>query len=299
MTDIQFGSGTDIGHNSDQNEDSYFADPQLGLWLIADGMGGHEAGEVASAIVSETVCQAVMDGVGLVEAVRRAHDAVITASKRGLGAKGMGSTIIALIVKGCEYEIAWVGDSRAYIWNDSHCSGEDNNALQQISRDHSYVQKLLDTGAITQEEAINHPNKNIITQSLGAGSATVTVDSKSGQFSGTQKILLCSDGLSDELIDAEICDILQQGGDDQMIVDNLIRAALLHGGRDNITAILVSAPVSEAETETQNGVSHYRSSDNKSVITDGESADQEVIWMFRAAVVSVIVIAVLLIVFRF
>ena len=165
-----------------------------------------------------------------------------SASERGIGARGIGSTVIALQVNSSGYEIAWVGDSRAYIWD-----GE----LKQISRDHSYVQKLLDSGAITEEEAITHPNRNIITQSLGADVPQVNVDHVRGQFTPPQKILLCSDGLTDEVLDGEIAVILEQGGDDQSIVNNLISSALMHGGKDNVTVLLVSAPdaITGAETE--------------------------------------------------
>ena len=233
MTILDFGSGSDIGNQSDHNEDSYFADPELGLWLIADGMGGHEAGEVASAIVSETVSNAVRNGVSLVEAIEKAHREVVDAGERGDGAKGMGSTIVALQVKGDNFEVAWVGDSRAYLWD-----GE----LRQISRDHSYVQKLLDSGAISQEEALNHPNRNIITQSLGADLDNVVVDNITGRFQRGQHILLCSDGLSDEVPDSQITAILRMGGDLQAQTKNLINAALSHGGKDNITTLLISAP---------------------------------------------------------
>lgn len=233
MTLLAFGSGTDIGNHSDHNEDSLFTDPQLGLWLIADGMGGHEAGEVASAIVSETVSNEVRNGTRLVEAIEKAHREVIEAGERGDGAKGMGSTIVALQVKGERFEVAWVGDSRAYLWD-----GE----LRQISRDHSYVQKLLDSGAITEDEALHHPNRNIITQSLGADLSSVVVDNITGTFLKGQHILLCSDGLSDEVSDPEIANILGRDGDDQTHVNNLIQAALDHGGKDNVTVLMVSAP---------------------------------------------------------
>lgn len=233
MALLEFASSTDIGNHSDHNEDSYFADPQLGLWLVADGMGGHEAGEVASAIASETVSNAIKNGTGLVEAIEMAHKEVTEAGVRGQGAKGMGSTIVALLVKGHNFEVAWVGDSRAYLWG---------NELRQISRDHSYVQKLLDSGAITEAEALNHPNRNIITQSLGADLSEVVVDNITGSFIQGQKILLCSDGLSDEVPDGEIAEILRQGGDNQSLSNELIKSALAHGGKDNVTTILISGP---------------------------------------------------------
>lgn len=232
MTELLFGSGSDIGHRSDNNEDSLRTVPELGLWLIADGMGGHEAGEVASVIVSETIVEAIRSGNTLVDAIQQAHSAVITASQNGEGARGMGSTVVALQIKSNEFEVAWVGDSRAYLWD-----GE----LRQISRDHSYIQKLLDSGAITEEEALHHPNRNIITQSLGADLAEVIVDNITGQLCQGQKVLLCSDGLNDEVQDSEIATILQEGGEDQTLVNKLIQSALTHGGKDNVSVILVSS----------------------------------------------------------
>lgn len=245
MTGLSCASGSDIGYRSDNNEDSYCAVPELGLWFIADGMGGHKSGEVASAIVSESVVRAVRQGVNLVDAISLSHEAIIGASEEGIGTKRMGSTIVALQVKGNDFEVAWVGDSRAYLWD-----GE----LRQISRDHSYVQKLLDSGAITEEEAVNHPNRNIITQSLGADLSDVVVENVTGQFYHGHKILLCSDGLTDEVADSEISFALQQTGEDQSKVNALIELALDNGGKDNITVLLVSAPENSRDESNETAI---------------------------------------------
>ncbi|NOX42549.1 MAG: serine/threonine-protein phosphatase [Gammaproteobacteria bacterium] len=299
MTELLFGSGSDIGHRSNNNEDSFCAAPELGLWLIADGMGGHEAGEVASAIVSETIVEAVRSGVNLIDAIQQAHSAVIAASQHGQGALGMGSTVVALQIKSDEFEVAWVGDSRAYLWN-----GE----LRQISRDHSYVQKLLDSGAITEEEALHHPNRNIITQSLGADLDEVIVDNVTGQLCQGQKVLLCSDGLNDEVQDSEIAAILQEGGDEQTIVNNLINSALTHGGKDNVSVILVSSPGdafgelqgTTGSTQDVEGISREGSTENStdnSTVNPGRSNNPKLWIGVSFSIISLIVIIFIILLF--
>src|SRR5690606_8775679 len=169
----RFSAGSDKGLHRGNNEDSYLSKPDCGLWLIADGMGGHEAGEVASAIVAETVGKAFdgkasdnkpLDNNALVESIQQAHRSVLDAVRQGLGAMGMGSTVVALASNDRDYQVAWVGDSRAYLW----IPNSDGGTLKRLSTDHSYVQMLLASGAIAEEEAANHPDKNVITQCIGS-----------------------------------------------------------------------------------------------------------------------------------
>jgi protein phosphatase len=132
-----------------------------------------------------------------------------------------------------KYEIAWAGDSRAYLWDDG---------LKQITKDHSYVQTLVDLGKILPEEARWHPQKNIITQNLGSEFIdTVMADVIQGELKPGQRILLCSDGLNDELDDRSIADIIRAGDNDQAIVDMLINTVLGGTARDNVTVALISA----------------------------------------------------------
>jgi protein phosphatase len=146
--------------------------------------------------------------------------------------RGMGSTVIALQLEGADYEIAWVGDSRAYLWDGS---------LKQLSRDHSYVESLLANGAISYEELAHHPSRHLITQAVGAGEAPLQIDTLRGCLARGQQMLLCSDGLVDELSDGRIAEILREAGEPQTVVDKLVAEALAAGGRDNITVVLVSA----------------------------------------------------------
>lgn len=239
MPSHNFSAATDKGLHRGNNEDSYLSSPELGLWLVADGMGGHEAGEVASAIVVETVQQSTKVGNTLVDAIQESHEAVLKAATEGVGAEGMGSTVVALKSDDLEYQIAWVGDSRAYLWTPDNTGG----TLEQLSTDHSYVQLLLESGAIAEHEAVSHPDKNIITQCIGSQDlGELRVDSVRGQWQEKQWILLCSDGLTDELNDEAIAQILFVSRSLRGAVDNLLRQALNRGGRDNVTVQIIESP---------------------------------------------------------
>jgi len=221
----------------DNNEDTYLGLPEQGLWLVADGMGGHQAGEVASASVAQTLRTQTQNN--LKNALERSHQAVLEAADRGVGAPGMGSTAVVLRSHNNDYEVAWVGDSRAYLWTPS----PDGGCLERLTRDHSYVQMLLASGAIGPDEVENHPDKNIITQCLGSQQLeALQVDSVKGSWQPGQCILLCSDGLTDELSDRHIAEILSQASGPRAGVKRLLRAALKEGGHDNITLLLVCAP---------------------------------------------------------
>jgi PPM family protein phosphatase len=198
---IEFGHSTHVGLRREHNEDTYYADADLGVWLVADGMGGHEHGEVASAIARDTLVAEIHNGTPLTRAVQLADEEIIKHSNRRSEALPMGTTIATMrLVNEREYEIAWVGDSRVYLWN---------GALKQISQDHSYVQELIDQGAITVEQARSHPHRNVVT-------------------------------LTEEVGDAEIAAILARTElSAQECVDQLVLAALDGGGADNVTVILV------------------------------------------------------------
>ncbi len=217
------------------NEDAGFADPALGLWIVADGMGGHHAGEVASAIAIEKISRSIQQGESLPAAMQIAHLAIRDAATEGKGGWNMGSTAVALKLDGLHYQIAWVGDSRAYRW--------DGAALRRLTKDHSYVQLLLDQGIITEEEFYTHPSRNIISQGLGVGGVdgeTINVDQVEGELGLGETLLLCSDGLTGEVRDESIAAILTATADNQQRLERLIGAALDAGGSDNVTVILVT-----------------------------------------------------------
>jgi protein phosphatase len=216
------------------NEDALFVDDSLGLWAVADGMGGHESGEVASSLAIQALAGAVRSGRSLKEAFGVAHQAVCDGCEAGLGGAGMGTTLTAVRARSGSYRLCWVGDSRAYAW--------DGRVLTALSRDHSLVQELTDAGEITAEQARSHPQRHLITRVLGAQSPAPAVDSLRGRRTAGSSLLLCSDGLTNELGEAEMTAILGRYRPSRDCVDALVEAALARGGHDNISVILVHFP---------------------------------------------------------
>jgi protein phosphatase len=243
----EFGAGTHVGNLRDNNEDSYVCDPEKELWIVADGMGGLGFGEVASAISTHTVATQVNEGHGVNQAIELAHKRIKEyADTEGMGTN-MGTTMVLLLSHGSLYNIFWVGDSRAYLF--------DNNQITQLTTDHSLVQSLIEQGEITPEEAKSDPRKNAVTRALGVQElTTVRADSVSEKWQPGQKVLLCSDGLTDCVSTDDIAKILAQDGTDQSRVDRLIEAALAGGGKDNITIIVVSASESAKKPESDTHV---------------------------------------------
>ncbi len=233
MAEIKYAVVTHTGNVRDHNEDSYFADAQQKLWLVADGMGGHAGGEIASALAVEIISQRVAMGDDLATAIEHAHHGILAAVRDGRGKYGMGTTVVALRLHDNEYEIAWIGDSRIYHW--------DGERLSQLSKDQSYVQLLVDLGKILPDEMRFHPQKNIITQNLGADQLEhMMVDVHRGPLKAGEKILLCSDGLSDELVEARIARVFEFLSDERAITEELLAATLEGHASDNVTAIVVS-----------------------------------------------------------
>lgn len=230
---LEFGHLTHVGLRRELNEDTYYGDSELGLWLVADGMGGHACGELASALARETIVREVRSGTPLAQAIRIADEEIIRTSRRRNDTLPMGTTVVAARVTGNRFEVAWVGDSRAYLWREGR--------LAQLSQDHSYVQELVAQGSLTSEQARAHPHRNVVTQALGVTDPVhLNVATMTGELRPGMQLLLCSDGLTEEVDDAGIADTLAyQDCSAQECVDSLVAAALDGGGSDNITAILV------------------------------------------------------------
>ncbi|MFT4198196.1 MAG: protein phosphatase 2C domain-containing protein [Pseudoxanthomonas sp.] len=230
---IEFGHLSHTGLRRSLNEDTYYGDGALGLWLVADGMGGHASGEVASALAREAIVREVRAGASLEQAIRAADAEIIEASRGRNDALPMGTTVVAARVDGGRFEVAWVGDSRAYLWREDR--------LVQLSRDHSYVQQLIAEGVLTGEQARSHPQRNVITQALGVTDpAQLNVECLTGEFRPGMQLLLCSDGLTEEVDDRGIAETLRQDEvSAQECVDTLVAAALDGGGSDNVTVVLV------------------------------------------------------------
>jgi protein phosphatase len=231
---IEFGHATHAGLRREHNEDTYWADADLGLFLVADGLGGHEHGELASALARDAVVSSIRAGKRLDEATLRANDEILAYPHDDTPALPMGTTLAALkLGAGYEFEIVWIGDSRIYLWSDG--------ALRQLSRDDSVVQELVDKGTITADEARTHPERNQITQALGITPPdALEIRPLTGRCSAGMQFLLCTDGLTEELDDAHIAAVLSRTDlAAQECIDHLLLAALDAGGRDNITAVLV------------------------------------------------------------
>lgn len=229
-----YGAGTNIGNVRDNNEDSFVCDENKSLWMVTDGMGGLGFGEVASAIGSYTITRLIQQGHGVIQAIEKAHREIKDFSNTEGVDTNMGTTMVLLLSKGALYNIFWVGDSRAYLFDQN---------LKQVTVDHSLVQQLVEQGELTQEEAAVDPRKNAVTRALGVREfKTVRADSISDRWRAGQKIMLCSDGLSDFVPHQDMEAILKGTDSNQQMVDRLIDLALKNGGRDNITVVLVSAP---------------------------------------------------------
>lgn len=216
------------------NEDSWRMDPDTGFYIVADGVGGREAGEVASRIACDVTAEQVRSGEALVPAMLAANSA-IHAAINAVDDKGssMASTAVALHCETREgrFSAAWAGDSRLYLWD---------GKLKTLTRDHSLVESLLQRGEISREEADQHPRKNVILLALGDAQTEVQPAMNEGVLPGDGVFLLCSDGLSDIVDARELCEILSREASLQARADALIQAAVDGGGRDNITALLVS-----------------------------------------------------------
>ncbi|MEP7185486.1 MAG: protein phosphatase 2C domain-containing protein [Rhodanobacter sp.] len=229
---IEFGHGTHVGLRRTRNEDTYYADASLGLFLVADGMGGHQHGEVASALVRETMIELVSRGQSLLEAVNGAADRLLAHPREGDDLLPMGTTIAALQTSSDGYEVAWVGDSRIYMWQ---------RELRQISHDHSLVQALVEAGQLDPAKAARHPQRNVLTQALGVTPIEqLHIGMARGKLLPGMTFLLCSDGLTDAVNDASIAQTVRRNDlAAQECVDQLILSALDGGGKDNITALIV------------------------------------------------------------
>ncbi|WP_328824694.1 PP2C family protein-serine/threonine phosphatase [Mesorhizobium neociceri] len=217
----------------DHNEDSYLVEPQIGLWVVADGMGGHEAGEVASASIVEHLAT-----IGIASSapdlrarfedrLNRAH-AEIRRISRSRGVT-IGSTVAALLAMDGRFACLWSGDSRVYLVRDA--------AISQISRDHTEVQELLDSGAISAAEAENWPRRNVITRAIGVNDE-IAIDFQQGETLAGDIFILSTDGLTAHVSDAEIAAAVLSAAP-QAACEKLLSMVLERGGTDNVTIVLV------------------------------------------------------------
>ena len=228
------GGATDQGRVRKINQDAFLDRPDLGLWAVADGMGGHRDGGRASQLLVEGLT--ALPRPRLLGAAGDAVRATLTRVNRLLfdesaaqGSDVIGSTIVTLIAVGDHCGILWVGDSRAYRLRDG--------VLARLSRDHSQVQALVDQGLLAPEQAEHHPFSNVLARAIGAH-ATVEIDTRIEAIKPGDRYLLCSDGLDKEVSDPDIARLLAAGPPAQT-AQALVQAACQAGGRDNVTAVVV------------------------------------------------------------
>lgn len=241
---------TEVGCVRKHNEDNFLVEPDEGLFVVADGLGGHAAGEVASRIVVEKIGDFIhhtaerertwpvedqvgltYDGNRLKAALLLADEGILTDIKVNPERESMGSTVVACLVQGDRATLVHVGDSRAYLLNPS--------GIRQITQDHSWVAEQVANGILTPDEARHHPFRNVITQALGNG-GDLDVSVQEIQVKELDRILLCSDGLSGMIQDRAIWEIVQQAPDMDAASEKLISKAMENGGEDNITVVLIA-----------------------------------------------------------
>lgn len=236
VTPNSFAGQSHIGCVRRCNEDAVLC--QEGVFVIADGLGGHRRGDVASVIAVTEVAEAINNGFSLVNAIVAAHQKIYQKQQKQPQLQGMACTIVAALCNGDEYEIAWSGDCRAYLWDNTL------QKLTQLTQDHSMVNRLVKLGLLDVEQAQFHPKRHLVTHCLGSDREIIpTIDCYHGQWRKDQQLLLCSDGLSNELNNALLEQILKQSGNVQHKVRLLLDAALRNGGFDNITATLIDSPL--------------------------------------------------------
>ena len=248
---ISADAQSDVGRKRKGNEDALCLNDEQRLYVVADGMGGHAAGEVASRVAVDAIAEFVeltggnqeitwpfgldetisYEGNRLKTAVRHANTRVIEATRESAEYEGMATTVAAVLVDGDIANLAHVGDSRIYLWN-----GE---SIEQLTRDHSWVNEQIENGAISPEQARSHPLRNVVTRALG-GRADLVVDIQSRRMAPGDMLLLCSDGLTTMIPDDGIARSLRESDVDvARATTALVSEANERGGEDNITVVLL------------------------------------------------------------
>jgi serine/threonine protein phosphatase PrpC len=227
---VRVGAATDIGLVREGNEDSYLVEEPL--FAVADGMGGHRGGEVASRLALDTIESLFRRGQGaLAEQVQEANRAVFERSSLDRAVAGMGTTLTAALVEDDRARLAHVGDSRAYLYRD----GE----LRMLTEDHTLVNRMVQQGEITEAEAERHPQRSVVTRALGV-EMSVPVDEVIVDLERGDRLLICSDGLTGMVDDESIAELLSRESDPQGAAEALVRAANEAGGVDNTTVIVIA-----------------------------------------------------------
>lgn len=235
---LSSAAGTNVGLIRPQNEDSYLCEHPL--YVVADGLGGHAAGEVASALVVERLGELSFDddvdaddaGQQLAEAVRDANRRIHRSASEDPQHAGMGTTVTAAVAVGADLCFAHVGDSRGYLLRDGD--------LSRITEDHTPVQRAVRAGVISADEALNHPSRHVLAQAVGLD-VDVDVDTPRVALQAGDRVILCTDGMTDPIPDTDIPGVIAAAADPDAAVETLITAALQRGGPDNVTVVVIDA----------------------------------------------------------
>jgi len=252
--ELEFEAVTDVGRLRTANEDSYAVLPKLGLFAVADGMGGQAAGEVASRTALDCIVEFIRQSAEQADitwpvpydpslslnenrlraAVALANMGIRRAAEEDAGLAGMGTTVVCALDGGDRVVLAHVGDSRAYLLR--------GGALERLTRDHSWVGEQIDRGLLSEDQARDHPLRNVVTRALGVG-AEVDAELSSFELRSGEVLLLCSDGLTSMVPDAQVRGILERCGHELSVcVKALVSEANRQGGHDNITVVLLRRP---------------------------------------------------------
>lgn len=219
---------THPGNRPGENQDAVGCDPESGLCFVADGMGGHADGALASRIVAQTLLGRAGESE-LVQLVLGAHEAVMQAAGERTGQEHMGSTVVCVRIADRQGDVVWVGDSRAYLWR--------SKQLRRLTKDHTYIEVLRQSENLTDEQIRNHPQANVVLQTLGMG--TPVPSEVRVPLCRHDWLLLCSDGLWGELDDRQIAAVLEGSGNPEAATQRLVEQTLQGGGRDNVSAVIV------------------------------------------------------------
>lgn len=229
---LVYAAQTVVGRVRAHNEDAVLCCPELGLWAVADGLGGHGCGEVASALALHTLRSACAEGQDLLAAVHAANAAVLAAAAADSACRDMATTLVAVRFAAADFQIAWVGDSRAYrVYADG---------IERLSHDHSWVQAMIDAGQMSVAEAREHPRRGVILQCLGQAERALEVGLVDGRLQPHERLLLCSDGLTGELSDGQIQRLCAGATALDELVAQLVERANQLGGHDNISCVLIA-----------------------------------------------------------
>lgn len=235
------------------NQDYTLTDEPLGLWAVADGMGGHRKGDLASQLACAVLQQSIKSGLSLTVAFEQTHAEMRAAQQRDPSAQDMGTTLVAVLESAQGFELSWVGDSRAYLFSQDSAasvSGYDRRreqrmggSLKLLTTDQNVASRLFERGEISAEQMQRHPHRHVLTDCIGQREGFPRIESRRFNWQPGQRLLLCSDGLYGEVSDTCLEEIMASGLTLDSICRGLVDRALRAGGGDNIAVVVVDSPL--------------------------------------------------------